>query len=111
MKTTIKIEKEVDIILLLVKAGVRYYEDSKVNGITDTYVTLIPCKEGELWCPVIDIEKGIILNWKPGITANIQYKVCDQCSCYLKDKSGDIVIKFEDEYVPSTLLPERIRLW
>ncbi|MEN9656319.1 MAG: hypothetical protein RL311_1295, partial [Bacteroidota bacterium] len=51
MKHTIKVDKEVEIKTLVVKAAVRYYEDATVNGIEDVEGNLIPCKEGDLWCP------------------------------------------------------------
>lgn len=105
MKATIKIKKEVEIKTLVVKAGVRYYEDGIVNGIEDKEGTLIPCKEGELWCPIIDIDSGIIVNWKKGVKADIHYKVCDSGSYYLQDEKGDEVLMIENDYVPSCLCP------
>jgi len=36
MKAKIKIEKEVELKTLIVKASVHYYEDAIVNGIEDT---------------------------------------------------------------------------
>ena len=77
MKATVKIEKEVELKTLVVKAGVRYYEDATVNGVEDTEGDLIPCKQGELWCPIIDIDSGVITNWKQGVKAEVHYKVCD----------------------------------
>lgn len=70
MKAKIKIEKEVELKTLSVKAGVRYWEDAEVNGVEDTDGTLIPCRNGDDWCPEIDIETGRILNWEQGKTAN-----------------------------------------
>lgn len=105
MKTTIKTSKEVDIKTLHVEAGVRYWEDATVNGVEDKTGDLIPCKEGDLWKPVIDLELGKILNWKQGTTADIHYKVCDAGSYYLKDESGETVLSIEQDYVPSLLCP------
>jgi hypothetical protein len=48
MKAIVKIEKEVELKTLVVKAGVRYYVDGTVNGIEDAEGNLIPCKQGEL---------------------------------------------------------------
>lgn len=49
MKVKIKIEKEVEVTTLQVKAGVRYW-DSEVNGEPDTENgENVPCKNGELW--------------------------------------------------------------
>jgi uncharacterized protein YuzE len=105
MKATVKIEKEVELKTLVVKAGVRYYEDATVNGIEDTEGNLIPCKQGELWCPVIDIDSGIITNWKQGVKAKVHYKVCDAGSYYLQDEEGNTVLSIEEDYVPDIMCP------
>ena len=63
-----------------VKAQIRYWEDTEVNGIDDTENgDNIPCKQGELWCPVINVATGIIENWEIGKTAKVHYKVADCC--------------------------------
>lgn len=107
MKANIKIEKEVDIKILSVEAGVRYWEDATVNGEEDVNGDLIPCREGDLWCPIIDIDNGIILNWEQGTIANIHYKVCDCGSYYLKDEDNNVVMSIEEDYVPSIMCPEK----
>ena len=106
MKANIKIEKEVDIKILSVEAGVRYWEDATVNGEEDVKGDLIPCRKGGLWCPEIDIDNGVILNWKQGTTAKIHYKVCDGGSYYLKDEDYNVVMSIEDDYVPSIMCPK-----
>ena len=107
MKVKIKSSKEVDIKTLLVKAEVRYWDDSEVDGKSDTENgDNMPCKIGEIWSPEIDIETGVILNWKKGKTANIHYKVCDLCGFELKDTKGNTILKEEDGYVPETLSPK-----
>lgn len=106
MKVKLKIEKEYNIITLKVKAGVRYWENSFVNGIEDTENgDNIPCKVGDMWCPEINIETGEILNWKPGIKAHINYKVCDRLGFEIVDENNEILISADDGYVPSTLSP------
>lgn len=105
MKRIIKVEKEVDLKTLHVEAGVRYWEDATVNGVEDTEGDLIPCREGDLWKPVIDLETGRITNWKQGVTADVHYKVCDDGSYYIKDAEGNTVLSIEDDYVPSILSP------
>ena len=105
MKTKIKIEKEVDIKLLKVVAGVRYWEDSQVNGEDDDEEgSNIPCKDGDSWCPEIDIETGKILNWKQGVKAHIHYKVCDDGIYVLLDDKGDVV-HTKEGYVPECMYP------
>jgi len=107
MKVTIKVEKEVEITTLKVKAGVRYYEDATVDGVEDSKGDLIPCKQGELWCPIIDIDNGVIINWKQGVKAKVHYKVCDAGNYYLLDKDNNIVLSLEDGYVPRIMCPEK----
>lgn len=106
MKLTIKKEIEVEPKFLLVKAGVRYWEDTKVNGIDDFEDgTLIPCKEGDVWCPIIDIEIGQIINWTQGVEADVHYKVCDAGEYILCDhKMNTLLIK--DGYVPKIMCPK-----
>jgi len=107
MKVKIKVEKEVEIKTLIVKAGVRYWEDSEVNGENDTENgENIPCKNGALWSPHIDIETGKILNWKQGVKAEVHYKVVDCCGYELLDEEGNIIVSKEDGYVPETLAPK-----
>ena len=105
MKVTIKTTKEVDAKTLHVEAGVRYWEDSEVNGIEDTDGNLIPFRKGDYWCPVIDIDLGQIRDWPIGMTADIHYKVCDDGGYQIQDADGNIIITKEG-YVPDTLAPE-----
>lgn len=91
--------------ILKINAGVRYYEDGKVNGVYDIsfeeqlagLMPKIPCakfltikqhniftgKEYDAkelrWCLEINAETGVILNWHKGIKASVHYKVCDDC--------------------------------
>lgn len=102
MKMKIKKKITVDVKTLHVEAGVRYWEDSEVDGIEDINGTLIPCRNGEYWKPIIDIETGVIKNWLKGKTANIHYKVCDDGTYTLKDEKGKTVLKKEG-YVPDIL--------
>ena len=102
MKVVITVEKEVELKTLLVDAGVRYWEDAKVDGIEDVNGDLIPCRDGERWKPIIDIESGIITNWKKGVKANVHYKVCDDGFYQILDNEGNVVLQKED-YVPNIL--------
>lgn len=106
MKELLKIEKEFELKTLEVKAGVRYWEDAEVNGVIDTEGDLIPLRSGDLWCPVIDIDTGVIHGWPAGVKADIHYKICDSGSYYIKDESGETVLSIEDNYVPSCLSPK-----
>ena len=105
--------------LFKVKAGVRYYEDGKVNGEKDiSYEEMkagkkpkIPCVQmiGNewVWCIDIDADTGLILNWEKGNTADVHYKVCDCCEVDVIVDDNKI---FDNEeaccgYVPECLCP------
>ena len=107
MKVQITVKKEVDLKLLIVKAGVRYWDHSVINGEYDTESgDNVPCKEGYYWCPQIEIETGKILNWKQGVKAEIHYKVVDCLGYEIQDQSGEVVLSAGDGYVPDTLCPK-----
>lgn len=106
MKLTIKKKVEVDIKTLHVRAGVRYWEDATVNGVEDKQGDLIPCRDGDDWKPIINIETGQITNWGEGKIADIHYKICDDGDYYLKDNKDEEIIHHEG-YVPKLLCPER----
>lgn len=105
MTAKIKIEKEVNLKTIGVSAKVRYWEDSTVNDVEDVNGDLIPCRQGDNWCPRIDVDSGFIKNWKEGATADIHYKVCDCCELIVEDENGDVVKEY-DGYVPEVLCPE-----
>jgi hypothetical protein len=105
MKTKIKVEKEVELKTLIVHAEVRYWEDAEVDNVEDENGDLIPCRVGDSWKPIIDIDSGIITNWEEGKIAKIHYKVCDCCGWELLDSDGNIILSSEDGYVPKTLCP------
>ena len=102
IEVTEKVEKEV--VFLKASCGVRYWDDGEVNGKSDDDGK-IPCREGDLWCPLICLKSGIIMNWECGVTASVHYKVCDDGSYALLDKDRDEVISI-DGYVPAIMCPE-----
>lgn len=106
MKTKIKIEKEVDIHTLDVRAKVRYFEDAIVNGVEDVNGDLMPCMDRGIWKPLINLDTGIIENWTQGKTASVHYKVCDAGCYYLLEEDGDCVLSIEEDYVPKILCPK-----
>lgn len=105
MKVKLKIEKEFEVKYLLAEVGARYWEDSTVNGEEDTEGTIIPCRDGEYWKPLIDIETGIITNWDKGHTASIHYKCCDDGLYKLLDENKN-EIKAIEGYVPNIMCPK-----
>nr|WP_246374796.1 hypothetical protein [Pseudochelatococcus contaminans] len=84
--------------------GVRYWEDAIVNGGTDDEGALIPFRDGDTWCPVIEIETGIIVGWPKGTTADLHYKVCDEGKYTLLDAHKEKIISI-DGYVPRIMSP------
>lgn len=91
-------------VRLLVSAETRYWEDAEVNGTQDTEDgSLIPCKEGNIWKPVIELATGRVINWPQGTRADVHYKVCDQGEYWVEDESGR-KMKWSDSYVPNDLL-------
>ncbi|MFA3130088.1 hypothetical protein KWG22_19030 [Acinetobacter pittii] len=91
---------------LVVKAHVRYWDDSEINNVPDTENGAnAPCKIGDMWSPKIDVATGLIENWEPGKTAFIHYKVSDCCGFELLDPENNVVVSREDGYVPKTLSP------
>lgn len=89
---------------LSVDAEVRYWEDARVNGVEDEEGDLIPCVYDGTWCPLINLETGVIENWESGKAADIHYKVCDAGIYTLLDENKETVIR-KDGYVPSILSP------
>lgn len=93
-----------------VRAEVRYWDDSVLNGEHD--VTLaegpkMPLREGALWCPIIRLEDGNIVRWPAGNRASIHYKVCDQGEYWLLDKRMNRLAKWRGSYVPTSILNQR----
>lgn len=102
MKATIKVKEEVNFTHLKVKCGARYWEDATVNGIEDTEGDLIPLKDGDYWCPTINIETGIIQDWPAGTKADVHYKCCDDGDYWLITDKG-FELKMPGYYVPTIL--------
>lgn len=121
----VKIKKyfEFDAKYIKVNAGVRYWEDSIVNGAKDinpddtnekinmpcveaTSKEYIPNKsDSHRWVPIIELDSGRITNWEIGFTASVHYKVCDDFTCEIID-IHDNVIALYDGYVPDIMCPK-----
>jgi hypothetical protein len=84
------------------------WEDTFVNDMPDEHGALIPCRsaDGITWEPIISIDTGRILHWKQGVTAEVRYKVCDECDYTLYDRMGNKVFTAKDAYVPTMLCPK-----
>ena len=106
MKITLNTQKEFEVKYLSAHVGARYWEDTTVNGVTDEEGDLIPCRDGEYWKPLIDIETGIIENWEQGVSAEIHYKCCDDGLYTLLDEDKNTILSKEG-YVPKIMSPKR----
>lgn len=93
-----------DAVYIEVRAGVRYWEDARVNGVEDEDGTRIPHREGDCWCPVIRLSDGRFDGWQPGIEAVIHYKVCDEGEYWLLDANRIRIAKWSGYYVPDDFL-------
>lgn len=106
----IEILKAVTINAKYVKihAFVRYWEDSYINGKEDDNDNpSMPFANDDFWCPIIDLDNGKIVDWPSGITASIQYKVCDECEIDCVDDDGNIICTNDNNYyVPDFLCPK-----
>ena len=87
-----------------VSAEVRYWEDAEVNSVEDCEGDLVPCRKGDLWCPIIRLQDGLIINWTVGTKAKIHYKVCDQGEYWLLDSTAKRSHKYNGLYVPGSFL-------
>lgn len=105
MKITFLEEVTHEVTTLKVRANARYWEDAIINDVEDTTGSLIPCREGDMWRPVIDIDQGLITNWTIGVTASIHYKICDEGCYQLINDKGDVVAEKEG-YVPKCMSPK-----
>lgn len=102
---TITTNQAMPVKYLQARCGVRYWEDATVNGVADEDGSRIPCREGGLWAPLIDLENGKIENWTQGVIADIHYKVCDEGIYSLLNDQREEVITIDD-YVPSIMCPK-----
>ncbi len=123
MKAKVKITKEVEVRYLKVDAGVRYWQDSEVNGESDIDLfetkgegtprmpfavkvkdkpTDNICSDHYRWQPTIDVDRGCIVGWPEGTTAHVHYKVCDDGVYTLLDPLKNVIATVED-YVPDCL--------
>lgn len=105
MILTVNVPQQIDAKFLVVRAGVQYWEDTLVNGEEEGDIDgkLIPCRVGEYWWPVIDVDSGVIMNWTPGVTAKVCYKICDDGYYSVMNSLGKAVFGVEQRYVPNVL--------
>ena len=103
--TVLTITVPVEVKYLKVEAQPRYWEDAEVNGqLEDDDNPSIPCRDGDLWAPLIEIETGRIVDWPSGTTAVTHYKVCDAGRYALLKADHSEIIAIEG-YVPAIMSP------
>ena len=114
MKLEVTVKQEKDIRWLDIDAGVRYWEDSEIDGATDndpeengedpTMPFAEKNSEGQWrWGVRINLDNGQIQGWPAGHTASIHYKVCDDGNYRLLDSDWNIVMEGNDVYVPGCI--------
>ena len=103
MRITVIEKKEVEVKFIKVSATVRYWGDAEINGESDEEGVLTPFRNNTEWCPVIDIEKGTVVDWPEGMVARFHFKICDAGSYYLLDSEMNVCATIDNNYVPSGL--------
>lgn len=89
---------------LRVRAGVRYWEDTYVNGVEDDNddPRMPFARESGNWYIDIDTKTGSIKDWPQGASARVHYKTCDDNTFYFINHNGTVIGEY-DGYVPSCL--------
>lgn len=87
----------VNIKTLSMQVGVRFWEDGTPEDM--------PFRDGDCWCPDIDIDSGTIIDWPHGVEADVYYKVCDSGCYQLLDGDDYLVSELVNEYVPHGCVP------
>jgi hypothetical protein len=103
MEIELNSARTANVAFIEVSAGVRYWEDTYINGVADDDGQ-IPLRNGDLWCPVIDLQTGEVNGWPTGMVADVHYKVCDDGEYWLQDENGARVAKWDGYYVPDDIL-------
>ena len=111
-----ELEKFEDAKFLRVSAGVRYWEDTEINGIEDNanepqiqFVNEVETVDGtkKYWQPIIDLDKGQVEGWNTGTSALVHYKVCDDGHYELLNANREVIATADDwrggSYVPPVL--------
>lgn len=103
-KVSVITRTQVEVVYLRAECGVRHWEDATVNGVDDEDGALIPCRVGDDWAPLIELDTGKIVGWPVGTEASVHYKVCDAGRYVLLDADRTPVTMF-DGYVPDIMCP------
>ncbi len=93
-----------DAVYLEVDAGVRYPEDTLVNGQEDDSGARMPFLVNGRWRPRIRLDDGVVMDWPPTLSAEAHYKVADDGEYWLQNADGVRVAKWSGYYVPVAYL-------
>jgi hypothetical protein len=103
----VSVIRKIELTAQTIKAhiDVRHWEDSIINGEQDEQGDKTPCRDGNIWAPIITVDTGVIQNWSDGVVASINFKVCDS-GCYeILDEDNQLMVSLQD-YVPEFMCPE-----
>lgn len=88
-------QEQIDLSIMFCTIGVRFWEDASYwNPEFNVWVEddednpTIPCKEGNVWKPVIDIDSN-------GKKYKVHYKCCDEFYCTIQNPEPERVITLE----------------
>ena len=102
MKTTVRIEKEVDIAAILIDIAPRYIGDGEDYDMPTDFPMLN--SEKTAWVAKVDIDTGQIFGWPAGEVRKMHVKVCDAGIYTLYDREGVEIAVFNG-YVPNDVVP------
>lgn len=71
----------------------------------DRFPDELPGKQGETWAATINIDTGIIEDWKYHRPFELREKVVDMGVYRLLTPEGEVIARLEQEYVPNKLIP------
>jgi hypothetical protein len=93
-----------DAVYLEVDAGVRYPEDTLVNGQEDDSGARMPFLVNGRWRLRIRLDDGVVMDWPPTLSAEVHYKVADDGEYWLQNADSVRVAKWSGYYVPDAFL-------
>jgi hypothetical protein len=99
MKVQIKETKDVDVSTVRIIVPIRYGDEEMPFDF--------PFRNNDTWRVDVDIETGVIKDWKQGVSAELKLKVVDGGCYYVMDAAGETVFEIEEDYVPHGLIPGR----
>ena len=102
MKTTMKLEQEVEIVTVVIAISPRYVGDDDDDDMPTDFPLL---NDSKMWTAHVDIDTGIIKGWPEGDVREMHVKVCDAGTYRLLDASGKEIAAIVNDYVPHGVVP------